>query len=83
MAKMHGGQLATKILKAEGVKYLFSLCGGHINPIYDGCLDEGIKIIDTRHEQAAAHMAEGWALATGETGVCCFTAGPGVTTAVT
>lgn len=83
MAKMHGGLMAARVLKAEGVKYLFGLCGGHTNPLYDGCLAEGIKIIDTRHEQAAVHMAEGWALTTGQPGVCAFTAGPGVTNAVT
>jgi acetolactate synthase-1/2/3 large subunit len=79
----HGGRLVAHALKREGVRYLFSLCGGHINPIYDGCLDEGIKIIGTRHEQAAAHMAEAWSLVTGQMGVCAVTAGPGLTDAVT
>lgn len=79
----HGGRLVAHALKREGVKYIFSLCGGHINPIFDGCLDEGIEIIGTRHEQAAAHMAEAWSLVTGQMGVCVVTAGPGVTDAVT
>ncbi len=83
MSKMDGGQLVVRALRKEGVKYIFSLSGGHIAPIYNASLDEGIKIIDTRHEQAAAHMAEGWSLVTGEMGVCAVTAGPGLTDAVT
>jgi len=83
MAEMHGGQLVAKILKAEGVEYLFALCGGHIDPIFQGCVDEGIRVIDTRHEQVAVFMAEGWAWLTGKPGVAAVTAGPGVTNAVT
>lgn len=83
MTTIDGGSLLVQALKRQGVKYLFSLCGGHIWPIYNACLEEGIKIIDTRHEEAAAHMAEGWALVTGQPGVCCVTAGPGLTNAVT
>ena len=83
MAKVHGGCLAIRLLKQEGVKYLFGLSGGHINPFFDACMDEGIEVIDTRHEQAAAHMADGWARATGRPGVAAVTAGPGVTDAVT
>jgi len=79
----HGGQLVAHALKREGVKYLFGLCGGHINPIFDGCLDEEIEVIGTRHEQAAAHMAEAWSLVTGQMGVCAVTAGPGLTDAIT
>jgi acetolactate synthase-1/2/3 large subunit len=70
-------------LKAEGVGALFTLCGGHIAPIYDGCLDEGIQVVDTRHEQAAAHAADAWARLTRGIGVAAVTAGPGVTDAVT
>ena len=55
--KISGGHLVAKALKAEGVKVIFTLCGGHIIDIYDGCLDEDIKIIDVRHEQVAAHAA--------------------------
>ena len=58
---------------------LFTLSGGHLFSIYDGCRAEGIDIVDTRHEQTAAFAAEGWAKATRETGVCALTAGPGVT----
>jgi acetolactate synthase I/II/III large subunit len=79
----HGGHLAAAALKTEGVTHLFTLSGGHIAPIYDGCVDEGIRIVDFRHEQAAAHAADGWARVTGDPGVAAVTAGPGVTDAVT
>jgi len=79
----HGGHLAAAALKKEGVDHLFTLSGGHIAPIYDGCVDEGIRIVDFRHEQAAAHAADGWARVTGRPGVAAVTAGPGVTDAVT
>lgn len=80
---MHGGRLVARVLKNEGVSHLFTLCGGHIASIYDGCIDEGIKIIDTRHEQAAAHAADAYARLTRGIGVAAVTAGPGVTDAVT
>jgi acetolactate synthase-1/2/3 large subunit len=76
---LHGGRLVAKRLKAHGVSKLFTLSGGHLFSIYDGCREEGIDIIDTRHEQSAAFAAEGWAKATREPGVCALTAGPGVT----
>jgi acetolactate synthase I/II/III large subunit len=79
----HGGHLLAHALKQEGVDHLFTLSGGHIAPIYDGCVDEGIRIVDFRHEQAAAHAADGWARVTGRPGVAAVTAGPGVTDAVT
>lgn len=80
---IHGGRLVARALKREGVKHLFTLCGGHIAAIYDGCLDEGIRVVDTRHEQTAAHAADGYARVTGRPGVVAVTAGPGVTDAVT
>jgi acetolactate synthase-1/2/3 large subunit len=83
MAEVDGGSLVAKALKAEGVKYLFVLWGFHIVPVIEACEREGIKVIDTRHEQAAGHAAEGWAKVTGEPGVAAVTAGPGVTDAVT
>ncbi len=83
MAKIDGGTLVAKALKAEGVKYLFGLFGGHIASILAGSNREGIKIIDVRHEQAAGHAAEGWARVTGQLGVAVVTAGPGVTDVVT
>ena len=76
---LHGGRLVAKRLKAHGVSKLFTLSGGHLFSIYDGCRQEGIDIVDTRHEQSAAFAAEGWAKATREPGVCALTAGPGVT----
>jgi acetolactate synthase-1/2/3 large subunit len=66
-------------LKAHGVSHLFTLSGGHLFSVYDGCREEGIAIVDTRHEQSAAFAAEGWAKATRTPGVCALTAGPGVT----
>ena len=83
MGTITGGRLVVDALKREGVEYIFSLSGGHINPIYQACLDTGIKVIDTRHEQAAAHMAEAWGKLTRTPGVCVVTAGPGFTNAVT
>jgi acetolactate synthase-1/2/3 large subunit len=76
---LHGGRLVAKRLKAHGVSKLFTLSGGHLFSIYDGCREEGIDIVDVRHEQSAAFAAEGWAKATREAGVCALTAGPGVT----
>jgi acetolactate synthase-1/2/3 large subunit len=78
-APEHGGKLIARRLEAAGVSKLFTLSGGHIFPIYDGCRDRGIDIIDVRHEQTAAFAAEGWAKVTREPGVCALTAGPGVT----
>jgi acetolactate synthase-1/2/3 large subunit len=75
----HGGKLIARRLEAAGVSKLFTLSGGHIFPIYDGCRDRGIDIVDVRHEQTAAFAAEGWAKVTREPGVCALTAGPGVT----
>ena len=78
-----GGHLVAKALKQEGVDTIFTLCGGHIIDIYDGCLDEGIRIVDVRHEQTAAHAADGYARQTGKLGCVVTTAGPGCTNAVT
>jgi acetolactate synthase-1/2/3 large subunit len=76
---MHGGRLVARRLKAHGVSTLFTLSGGHLFSIYDGCRTEGIGLVDVRHESAAAFAAEGWAKVTREPGVCALTAGPGVT----
>lgn len=78
-----GGHLVAKALKSEGVDTIFTLCGGHIIDIYDGCVDEGIRIIDVRHEQVAAHAADGYSRQTGRLGCVVTTAGPGCTNAVT
>ncbi len=80
--QVHGGKLVARRLKAHGVSRIFTLSGGHIFPIYDGCKAEGIEIVDTRHEQAATFAAEGWAKVTREIGVSVVTAGPGVTNAM-
>jgi len=78
-----GGQLVARMLKKEGVGTVFTLSGLHIAPIYVGLVDEGIRIVDTRHEQAATHAADAWARLTRGVGVALVTAGPGVTDAVT
>ncbi len=78
-----GGHLVARALKNEGVDTIFTLCGGHIIDIYDGCVDEGIRIIDVRHEQVAAHAADGYARQTGGLGCVVTTAGPGFTNAIT
>jgi acetolactate synthase-1/2/3 large subunit len=78
-----GGHLVAKALKAEGIDTIFTLCGGHIIDIYDGCVDEGIAVIDVRHEQVAAHAADAYARVTGKPGCAVVTAGPGTTDAVT
>jgi acetolactate synthase-1/2/3 large subunit len=83
MAKIHGGQVIARALKNEGVDTLFTLTGGHIVPILDGCVQEGIRVVDLRHEQAVAHAAEAYGRLTGKLGVAAVTAGPGVTDAVT
>ncbi len=83
MAQIHGGQIIARALKAEGVDVVFTLTGGHILPIIDGCVQEGIRIVDVRHEQAAAHAAEAYGRLTGRLGVAAVTAGPGVTDAMT
>src|SRR5215211_4320855 len=76
---VHGGRLVARRLAAHGVTKLFTLSGGHLFSVYDGCREEGIDIVDVRHESAAAFAAEGWAKVTREPGVCALTAGPGVT----
>ncbi len=83
MGTSTGAQLLVRMLKAEGVRHLFTLSGLHIAPIYAACVEEGIQIIDTRHEQAAAHAADATARLTRGIGVACVTAGPGVTDAIT
>src|SRR5947199_2864108 len=78
-----GGHLVARALKAEGIEAIFTLCGGHIIDIYNGCTDADIKIIDVRHEQAAAHAADAWTRLTGVAGCAVVTAGPGTTDTVT
>src|SRR5712692_2962549 len=83
MTEISGGHLVARALKAEGVEAIFTLCGGHIIDIYDGCAAAGIRIVDVRHEQAAAHAADAWTRLTGVPGCAVVTAGPGTTDTVT
>ena len=76
-AQLHGGRLVARRLKAHGVTKLFTLSGGHLFSIFDGCREEGIDLVDVRHESAAAFAAEGWAKVTRTPGVAALTAGPG------
>lgn len=81
--RKHGGWAIARHLKELGFERIFAMAGGHVMPLFDGCLTEGIPVIDTRHEQAAVHMAEGWATATGQVAIAAVTAGPGATNAAT
>jgi acetolactate synthase-1/2/3 large subunit len=83
VGEVAGGHLVARVLRHAGVGHAFTLCGGHILPIYDGCVTEGIRLVDVRHEQAAAHAADAYARLTRQVGVALVTAGPGVTDAVT
>ncbi|HJU27717.1 MAG TPA: thiamine pyrophosphate-binding protein, partial [Candidatus Binataceae bacterium] len=83
MARINGGEMLVRALVRENVREVFALHGGHLDAIFKACLEHGLRVIDTRHEQAAAHMADGWARTTGSPGVAMVTAGPGVTDAVT
>ncbi|MGC9324364.1 MAG: thiamine pyrophosphate-binding protein [Desulfomonilia bacterium] len=84
MAEIYGGHLVAKYLKeVEGVETVFSLSGGHIDRIYDGFVESGVRLIDVRHEQAAAMMAHAWSIYAGHPGVCLVTAGPGFTNTLT
>ncbi|WP_144639379.1 thiamine pyrophosphate-binding protein [Bordetella genomosp. 13] len=76
---MSGAHLVTRALSRAGVKTVFSLSGNQIMPIYDACIDAGIRIVHVRHEAAAVHMADAWAQLTGEIGVALLTAAPGIT----
>jgi acetolactate synthase I/II/III large subunit len=77
-----GGWLAAQVLGRHDVDTVFTLSGGHLFPLFDGCVREGIRLIDTRHEQTATFAAEGWAKVTRRPGVAALTAGPGVTNGV-
>ncbi len=83
MASVDGGVLIGRILKEQNVKYMFAVNGGHTFPILATLRDNGIKLIHMRHEQATAYAADAYARVTGEPGVCCVTAGCGLTNAVT
>jgi acetolactate synthase I/II/III large subunit len=78
----HGGRLIARRLRAHGVTTVFTLSGGHLFSLYDGCRAEGIRLVDVRHEASAAFAAEGWAKVTRSPGVAALTAGPGVTNGI-
>jgi acetolactate synthase-1/2/3 large subunit len=81
-APRDGGQVAAEVLETHDVDTVFTLSGGHLFPLYDGCVKTGIRLVDTRHEQTATFAAEGWAKVTRRPGVAALTAGPGVTNGV-
>ncbi len=81
MGRVTGAQLVCRALKLEGVTNIFTLAGDHILPILDAMADQDFRIIDTRHEQAAVHMADGWARITEQPGVCMYTT-PGFANAI-
>ena len=82
MPNLNGGHLFIRCLKQEGVKRVFTIVGDTILPLVDAAADEGIEFIDTRHEGAAMHMADGYARITGEPTVAMFTGGPGYSNAI-
>ncbi|MCG6909877.1 MAG: thiamine pyrophosphate-binding protein [Deltaproteobacteria bacterium] len=83
MGTVTGGQLAAEALIERNVEYIFTLSGGHITPIYQHLENSEITLFDTRHEQAAAFMAEAWGKLTRKPGIVMVTAGPGFTNALT
>jgi acetolactate synthase-like protein len=80
---MNGGDIIAQVLQAQGVEFLFTLCGGHISPILVGCKRLGIRVVDTRHEATAVYAADAVSRLTGRPGVAAVTAGPGVTNTIT
>lgn len=83
MTEVNGGRLFAKALKNEGVDTIFTLVGGHIMPLMYGCREEGIKVIDVRHEMAGGYAADAYARVSGKPSVLVTTAGPGITDTVT
>lgn len=83
MGKVSAAHLLVRTLRMHGIDRLFGLCGDHVNPIFNACLDEGVSIVDTRHESGATHMADAWARITGAPGVSVVTGGPGHTNSLT
>ncbi len=79
----HGGALVAEVLSRHDVRFLFTLCGGHISPILLGCEQQGIRVVDVRHEATAVFAADAVARLTGTVGVAAVTAGPGMTNTIT
>lgn len=82
-SKRNGGELVASTLKSHGIKYVFTLCGGHISPVLIACEKQGIRVVDTRHEVTAVFAADAVARLSGVIGVACVTAGPGLTNTIT
>jgi acetolactate synthase-1/2/3 large subunit len=82
VVKPHAGRLAVEVLERHGVEAMFTLSGGHLFVLYDGAVQSGLRLVDTRHEQTAVFAAEGWAKVTRHLGCAALTAGPGVTNGV-
>src|SRR4051794_22956605 len=80
---MNGGDLIGEVLVRQGVRFLFTLCGGHISPILVGAKKRGIRVVDVRHEVNAVFAADAVARLTGVPGVAAVTAGPGLTNTIT
>lgn len=79
---LRGAHLALRCLKLEGIRKLFTIVGDTILPICDAAVDEGMDLVDTRHEAAALHMADAWSRVTGEPAVALVTGGPGFANAI-
>ena len=78
-----GAEIVVDVIQQQGVEYIFGLPGGAVIPIFDALVDSSIELVLTRHEQGALHMADGYARASGKTGVAVVTSGPGATNAIT
>jgi acetolactate synthase-1/2/3 large subunit len=83
MGRIDGGEMLIRVLQQAGIDTIFTLHGGHLDAIFQAASADGMRLIDTRHEQAAGHAADGWARTTGKPGVAIVTAGPGMTDCVT
>jgi acetolactate synthase-1/2/3 large subunit len=83
MARIDGGEMLVRVLERAGIRTVFTLHGGHLDAILQAAHDRGLHLVDTRHEQAAGHAADGWARTTGKPGVAIVTAGPGFTDCIT
>ena len=79
----HGGNLVAEILQRHGVKWIFTLCGGHISPILTGCNELGLRVVDVRHESTAVFAADAVSRLSCSIGVAAVTAGPGLTNSIT
>jgi acetolactate synthase I/II/III large subunit len=83
LTKLSGGDVLVRSLRQHGATCAFTLCGNHLLSTYDAAIGSGLRLVDVRHESAAAHMADAWARVTGAPGVCLVTGGPGHTNAIT